>query len=77
MVLIIIKVLFFFLRASSSVSIQDCDRNIRRAVKLLTETNVRGQLVRESALNEGGREGAEERAGSVLSDKERKLVGKL
>lgn len=64
-------------RATSSVSIQDPDRNIRRSVKLLTETDIQGQLVREGELNKRGREGVKERAGSVLSDKEWKLVGKL
>lgn len=69
--MLIIRVLVS--RATSSVSIQDPDWNIRRSVKLLTETDTQGQLVREPELNAGGRE----RAGSVLSDKEWKLVGKL
>lgn len=64
-------------RTTSSVSIQDPDRNIRWCVKLLTETDVQGHLVRQSKLSEGGREGVKERAGYMLSDKEWKLVGKL
>lgn len=73
--MLIIRVLVS--RATSSVSIQDPDWNIRWSVKLLTETDVQGQLVRERELNEGGREGVKERAGSVLSDKEWKVLGKL
>lgn len=34
-------------RATSSVSIQDPDWNIRWSVKLLTETDIQDQLVRE------------------------------
>lgn len=42
-------------RTTSFVIIQDPDRNIRWCVKLLTETDVQGQLVRRSKLSEGGR----------------------
>lgn len=43
--MLIIRVLVS--RATGSVSIQDPDRNIRWSVKLLTETDIQGQLVRE------------------------------
>lgn len=60
-------------RTTSSVSIQDPDRNTHWSVKLLTETDVQSQLLKQSKLNEGRREGVKERAGYVLSDKEWKL----
>lgn len=47
--MLIIRVLVS--RATSSVSIQDPDRNIRWSVKLLTETDVQGQLVGENRLD--------------------------
>lgn len=52
-------------RATSSVSIQDPDRNIHRSVKLLTETDIQGQPVREKELNNGERQGNKENAGFV------------
>ena len=60
--MLIIRVLVS--RATNSVSIQDPDRNIRWSVKLLTETDVQGQLVRERA--ERWREGRVLRKGQDL-----------